>query len=245
LDRRSLNCLTVLLVCAFFLVSCITTPDPGSQARQASACDPKSYMARLKSSGLFASQELVYSQAHVASGVIHPAMQEKQAVGSLGLYHAFEPDQSGDELQIVMKEIGAQALIENFVDPRVTPGSSVLFESSNQALNLFAIEGQRLNGLKTIDLKVPDRSSAIIVIRGETVALQGMRFQGFDNPSKILFILPEARAFSVQGEILRGTVIAPKARVQIDAPIEGSVFAAGVRAMMVAQPILYDGCMFP
>jgi hypothetical protein len=71
------------------IFSCRTTSARSHSFTKAeiSEFDPKGVFEALRPGGLFATERVIYSQPHVIQGVVHPQMEEKDATGSLGLYH--------------------------------------------------------------------------------------------------------------------------------------------------------------
>jgi choice-of-anchor A domain-containing protein len=121
---------------------------------------------------------------------------------------------------------------------------AAVFEGLGKNLNVFSIEGTKLLKATSLKVDVPVESSTIIIIRGQAVSLVAAKLEGMINPEKLLFVAPEAISFSVRGDKFSGTVIAPKANIHLDARLEGSLFGANVRSMVVTKPAMYMGCMF-
>lgn len=228
------------------IFSCRTTSARSHSFTKAeiSDCDPKGVFETLRPGGLFARDRVVYNQPHLIQGVIHPQMEEKDATGSLGLYHVFEPKGSVENVVQSMNDIATLSLNAPTSPVRIASPQALFFEGLGKTLNVFSIEASKLLKAKSLKIDVPAESSTIIIVRGQTPSLVGAKLEGVVNPEKLLFVAPEAVSFTVRGDKFSGTVIAPKATINLDARLEGSLFGANVRSMVVTKPVMYRGCMF-
>jgi hypothetical protein len=238
---------TILLaVMMLTIVSCRTTSVRSHSFTKAeiSGCDSRGLIKALGTGGLFGTRGVIYNQAHVIPGVIHPLMKEKEATGSLGLYHAYEPKESVESVATAMSDIALLSTKVQAAEPRMPSSQAAVFEGLDKTLNVFSVDGAKLLKVTSLKVDVPPDASAIIIIKGQTPALTAAKLESPINPAKTLFVLPDAISFTVRGDRFAGTVIAPNAQIHLDAKHEGSLYGANVRAMMISKPLMYTGCMF-
>jgi len=218
------------------------------QSQNASACDPKGVLAELNPGGLFATKRVLYNQPRVEKDWIHPAMTEKSSAGNLGLFHNFVPDEQ--QAKKTKKIISALAILtKDLVSAKsgtteISPDKAELTGKSD-ITNIFSIDSEALLRLKTIKFDVPSKSSNIVILKGSTPALRSVVIAGDVSSDKLLFVLPEAGTFRVQGEKFFGTVIAPDTAVFMESTFNGSIYAGEISVREPMTRSFYNGCLLP
>lgn len=223
--------------------------NPSSQVQQLSAsdaCDPKGLLVALSPGGLFAAKRLVYNQQRVDKAWLHPLMIEKTSSDTLGLFHNYLPDQT--QTKKMKKTTDAlTALVKETTSMKFVPGSLVdgviKLKGLSQQLNVFKINGEDLVRTKKLSFDVPSKAATIVVINGQTPALTSTVVEGDVKPNNILFVLPEAATFRVQGGRFFGSVVAPKAAVYVESEFTGSIFASEISMREPMKESFYTGCL--
>lgn len=225
----------VLAFVATVTAGCRTASDnSNSQIQQVhtnDACDPKGLLVPLSPGGLFASKRVVYNQPRVEKDWIHPLMIEKTSSDTLGLFHNYLPDQTQtkkikkttDALTAILKETASMKFI-----PGALAEGVIKLKGSNQQLNVFKINGDDLIRTKKISFELPAKAATLVVISGQTPSLTSAVIEGDVKADHVLFVLPEASTFRVQGGSFLGTVVAPKAAVHVEGNFTGSIFASEI-----------------
>jgi choice-of-anchor A domain-containing protein len=106
--------------------------------------------------------------------------------------------------------------------------TGLVLTGTDPDLNVFALDASAFQNTYQIDLKVPASSTVIINVGGTAVAINnaGLNVYG-QNPSKILWNLPEATAFENKSMAFYGSVLAPLATVNLQwGNMSGTLVAA-------------------
>lgn len=243
----------ILILCmnTAFFTACRTPGHKGSgrlKQTAAASCDPKGLLAELAPGGLFATKRVLYNQPRVEKEWIHPVMVEKQSPNNLGLFHSFVPDDS--QAKKIKKITGTLTTLTK--DTMATPNTAVKITAdaaelsgTDSRVNVFKIDGEALLKVKALKFKVPSKSSSIVILTGQTPALKSVLISGDVSPDKVLFVLPEAGTFRVQGEKFLGTIVAPDTAVFMESGFTGSIYAGEISVREPMARSFYSGCIVP
>jgi choice-of-anchor A domain-containing protein len=243
------NIILVLSVMLVTIIGCRTpSARPGGDLKQAQglSCDPKGLLTDLSPGGLFATKRVLYNQPRVEKDWIHPLMTEKSEPTNLGLFHNFIPKDS--ESKKIKKMTSALAALTKDVlatksnAPKVV-GETAVFVGANELFNVFKIDVEALLRIKKIKFDVPGKASTILIVTGSTPAFKSVTISGDVSPDKLLFVLPDAGTFRVQGEKFSGTVIAPETAVFMESSFNGSIYAGEISVREPMTRSFYSGCL--
>jgi choice-of-anchor A domain-containing protein len=216
------------------------------QVSETSVCDPKNILAELSPGGLYATKRVLYNQPGVEKEWIHPVMIEKSSSGNFGLFHNFIPDTTQSKkikkINAALAALTKQVSAINAVESKVS-GDVVKLKGGSDRLNVFKVDGQVLLGAKEIEFDVSSKASNIVILAGQTPALNSVSIVGDVSPEKLLFVLPNAGTFRVQGEKFFGTVIAPDTAVFMESSFTGSIYAGEVSVREPMNRSFYTGCL--
>jgi choice-of-anchor A domain-containing protein len=220
----------------------------GGDLKQAQglSCDPKGILTDLSPGGLFATKRVLYNQPRVEKDWIHPVMAEKSSPTDLGLFHNFIPKDAEAKkikkmtsaLEALTKDVlAAKSIAAKMVD------DSAELKGTGELVNVFKIDAEAMLRVKKIKFDVPGKASAILIVTGSTPAFKSVTISGDVSPDKILFVLPDAGTFRVQGENFSGTVIAPDTAVFMESSFNGSIYAGEISVREPMTRSFYSGCL--
>lgn len=106
----------------------------------------------------------------------------------------------------------------------------VIFSGSEE-VNIFTISTKEIESAHTLDLDIPEGSTAIINVEGTKTAVmnKGMTENFNKNKQNVLFNFPNQTELTIQSIGLKGSVLAPFAALTFQwGNIEGNIIAASV-----------------
>jgi choice-of-anchor A domain-containing protein len=213
---------------------------------QGLSCDPKGILTDLSPGGLFATKRVLYNQPRVEKDWIHPVMAEKADPTNLGLFHNFIPKDSESKkikkMTTALTALTKDVLAAKSTTAKVAADTAELV-GTNELVNVFKIDGEALLRTKKIKFDVPKKASAILIVTGSTPAFKSVTISGDVSPDKLLFVLPDAGTFRVQGEKFSGTIIAPETAVFMESNFNGSIYAGEISVREPMTRSFYSGCL--
>jgi len=220
----------------------------GGDLKQAQglSCDPKGILTDLSPGGLFATKRVLYNQLRVEKDWIHPVMAEKSSPTNLGLFHNFIPKDTEakkiKKMTSVLAALTKDLLAAKSIDAKMEDDTAEL-KGTSDLVNVFKIDAEALQSVKKIKFDVPGKASTILIVTGSTPAFKSVTFSGDVSPDKLLFVLPDAGTFRVQGEKLSGTIIAPETAVFMESSFNGSIYAGEISVREPMTRSFYSGCI--
>ncbi len=108
---------------------------------------------------------------------------------------------------------------------------ALIFTGVDEKLNIFHISSEEIESSHTLDLDIPEGSSAIINVSGTSTTIQykGMT-ENFNNMKQhVLFNFPNQTQLTIQGIGFKGSVLVPFAHIVFNwAHIDGQIVAASL-----------------
>jgi choice-of-anchor A domain-containing protein len=97
------------------------------------------------------------------------------------------------------------------------PGGTLTLSGSDPELNVFHLDSAQLGDTNHVRFSVPASSFALVVVEGNSLRFTnaGMDLGGV-SPSQVLWVAPDADSVTLHSTAFQGSVVAPRAHVNLD-----------------------------
>ncbi|HEV8631119.1 MAG TPA: choice-of-anchor A family protein, partial [Thermoanaerobaculia bacterium] len=127
----------------------------------------------------------------------------------------------------------------------VGPGMPIELTGSNATLNVFSVAGTDLTNASGITITAPAGSSVLINVTGTAIVVQNFTFSMSGvTRGEVMFNFPQATSFIAQNLTIQGSLLAPRAVVQLNnGEIRGTLVARTLQGNGQTSHGPFNGCL--
>jgi choice-of-anchor A domain-containing protein len=125
------------------------------------------------------------------------------------------------------------------------PTGMLVLKGTAAGLNVFHVKGTRLAAAHSLSITVPNKATALVVVRGATSAFRnlGISLHGV-NGARLLFDLPSATTLTIKSVGLKGSILAPMAAITFtDGAITGTLIGSSLSGTGHLDSTPFTGCL--